>query len=534
LGLLLTNQDAKGELGPIPTAGFPSRPDAVSRFMGELQQQGLSAILDEGIHQVKVTAESRQAATISSPDPALLDSNQAPTLVGDYQLDIEGYDPSWAKSETQSPKVSVAPQKQTAVTPVASRQDSKSTLVTIEALANQVRNYDLESVAANVGLQQDHHDKRKWKDGVHTISINDGKFMDWRTEQGGGGAIDLVMHVREVDFKAAVEWLSGQSLPVMKTQRAQSLEPPESSRVLVLPQRDNDQWQTVRQYLTETRGLPTDMIDGLHAKGLIYADDRANAVFLRYSDRSNEKPWVRGEPTGASLRGTHPEHSFHQLAPGSARENGWFWLGAGRGEVQRVVLTESAIDTISLVTLEKGKPPQLSGRLIYLSTDGAGAIPVAALNAVVAQGGQVVAAFDADQAGEKLAWRVAQAVPGVQRLIPAYGKDWNERLLAQHLPEPQRGAGHDRGDPQLLRSLWQWHRVAKELGHRDGYLVRITEVAREAVKGKPLSEQAAKAMAQDGQRRQQQRIENEPRQQEKSTPTPAVTKKPYRGMEVGG
>ncbi len=534
LDLLLTSQDAKGELGQIPAAGFPSRPDAVSRFMGELQQQGLSAILDEGIHQVKVTVESRQVAATSSPTSALLDANQARTLVGDYQLDIEGYDPSWAQPETPSSKVSVAPQKQAAVTPVASHQDSKPTSVTIEDIANQVRNYDLESVAANLGLQQDHHDKRKWKDGVHTISINDGKFMDWQTEQGGGGAIDLVMHVREVDFKAAVEWLSGRSLPMMKAQRSSSLEASEPARILMLPQRDDGQWQTVRQYLTEMRGLPTDMIDDLHTKGLIYADDRANAVFLRYSDRNNEQPWTRGEPTGASLRGTHPEHSFHQLASGSARENGWFWLGAGRGEVQRVMLTESAIDTISLVTLEKGKL-QLSGRLIYLSTDGAGAIPVAALNAVVAQGGQVVAAFDADQAGEKLAWRVAQAVPGVQRLIPAYGKDWNERLLAQRLPEPQRGAGHDRGDPQLLRSLWQWHRVAKELGHREGYLVRITEVAREVVEGKPLPDKAISAMQQDLQRQQQQKQrENGQGQTDKTIQPPAVARKHHQGAEMGG
>ncbi len=89
LSLLLTSQDAKGELGQIPAARFPSRPDAVSRFMGELQRQSLSAILDEGIHQ-KVIVESSQAAVISSPTPVLLDSKQKPTLVGDYQLDIEG------------------------------------------------------------------------------------------------------------------------------------------------------------------------------------------------------------------------------------------------------------------------------------------------------------------------------------------------------------------------------------------------------------------------------------------------------------
>ena len=36
--------------------------------------------------------------------------------------------------------------------------------------------------------------------------------MDWLTDTGGRGAIDLVMHMQGVEFKEAVEWLSGQDL----------------------------------------------------------------------------------------------------------------------------------------------------------------------------------------------------------------------------------------------------------------------------------------------------------------------------------
>ena len=36
--------------------------------------------------------------------------------------------------------------------------------------------------------------------------------MDWLAIKGGRGAIDLVMHVQEVEFKEAVEWLSGRDL----------------------------------------------------------------------------------------------------------------------------------------------------------------------------------------------------------------------------------------------------------------------------------------------------------------------------------
>jgi DNA primase len=50
----------------------------------------------------------------------------------------------------------------------------------------------------------------------------------------------------------------------------------------------------------------------------------------------------------------------------------------------------------------------------------------------------VVVAFDVDAAGEEMAWRVAQQLPGVSRMTPAYGKDWNERLVYDGQPECDR------------------------------------------------------------------------------------------------
>lgn len=38
------------------------------------------------------------------------------------------------------------------------------------------------------------------------------KFWDTRSNQGGGGAIDLVMHLYDLDFKPAVALLKGRQL----------------------------------------------------------------------------------------------------------------------------------------------------------------------------------------------------------------------------------------------------------------------------------------------------------------------------------
>jgi DNA primase len=165
-----------------------------------------------------------------------------------------------------------------------------------------------------------------------------------------------------------------------------------------------------------------------------------------------------------------------------------------------VLLTESAIDALSLAILDKQRS-QSPGATVYLSTDGAGAIPLDALKHVMARGGQVFVAFDGDPPGEAMAWRVAQQLPGVKRLTPAYGKDWNERLVQDGHPEQ---ATRPERDKQLLQSLWQWHQAAREVGKSENYLSRITEVAREVVRGGPLSDKARVAMQQDLQMAQQQ------------------------------
>jgi AraC-like DNA-binding protein len=57
---------------------------------------------------------------------------------------------------------------------------------------------------------------------------------------------------------------------------------------------------------------------------------------------------------------------------------------------------------------------------------------------------------------------------------------------------------------QLLHSLWHWRQVAQELGKSENYLSRITDVAREVVRGVPLSDKARAAMHQDLQMTQPQ------------------------------
>src|ERR1035441_6529672 len=73
--------------------------------------------------------------------------------------------------------------------------------------AAAVREVPLEDVLLFRGAVRDRRDRRKWHTEQGPLSVNGPKFINWHQGQGGGGAIDLVMHLAGVDFRTAVIWL---------------------------------------------------------------------------------------------------------------------------------------------------------------------------------------------------------------------------------------------------------------------------------------------------------------------------------------
>ncbi|HUY31763.1 MAG TPA: hypothetical protein VMV69_03215 [Pirellulales bacterium] len=70
-----------------------------------------------------------------------------------------------------------------------------------------VREIALEAVLLCRGAERDPRDRSKWHTEQGPLSVSGPKLMNWRRGHGGGGAIDLVMHLAGVGFRAAVEWL---------------------------------------------------------------------------------------------------------------------------------------------------------------------------------------------------------------------------------------------------------------------------------------------------------------------------------------
>jgi len=272
----------------------------------------------------------------------------------------------------------------------------------IRQRADQLRAVPLESVLRLCGAQPDPHDKHKWHTSQGVLSITGVKFMNWNRGVGGGGAIDLVIHLHRVTFKDALDWLA-RHFPGPTAQIGQ----PAPKHILQLPPPDHDQLGRVRHYLLAQRRLPSVLIDSLIQLGTLYADHRANAVFVLLGKNNT--------PVGAELRGTAP-HCWRGMAPGSKKDLGFFSIP--NTALPAIILCESAIDAISCFALH----PQYR----CLSTAGARPDP-RWLGPLLDQGHRVYCGFDTDATGEAMARAMIALYPSVQRLTPPQ-HDWNDAL----------------------------------------------------------------------------------------------------------
>ncbi|HYV29593.1 MAG TPA: DUF3991 and TOPRIM domain-containing protein [Candidatus Binatia bacterium] len=274
------------------------------------------------------------------------------------------------------------------------------------ARADRLRPLPLPVVLEELGATPDPHDPAKWRTQHGILTVTGPKFINWNQGLGGGGAIDLVMHVRQVGFGQALEWLERRFVGLTAPQSGSM----PSEQALTLPPPVAQNWPRVECYLIEERKLPRALLSPLVQSEIIFADVRANAVFLLVGSGSI--------PVGAELRGT-TALAWRGMVPGSRKDRGFFSLPST--SLEAIVLCESAIDAISCHALHP--------TYRCLSTSGARPDPLW-LRPLVEQGQPLFCGFDADPTGDAMAQRMRDLHPSIRRLRPA-AKDWND-LLRQH------------------------------------------------------------------------------------------------------
>jgi hypothetical protein len=281
----------------------------------------------------------------------------------------------------------------------------------------RLRAIDPRDVLRAAGLEPSKRDKARWVDDEErfAITVAGAKWFDHRAGTGKGGAIDLVQHLLSCDFATARAWLASRfdAGQVVADQVAQvetnakaelaAVEPVE----FVPPEPCPENWPKVRKYLVEVRALPVQLVEAKHKSGDIYADERANAVFLVRDDD--------GKPVAAEIRGTIPDRPFKGYALGSRRDRGVFSVGNPAASI--VVVVESAIDAMSylVIKLLSGLKDVMKNTLI-VSTGGVRDKPPTGT-----ENKRLLCAYDDDQAGNK-------AGTWGERLRPVGNKDWNEQL----------------------------------------------------------------------------------------------------------
>ena len=273
--------------------------------------------------------------------------------------------------------------------------------------AHRMRAVPLTAVLRCSDAQPDRFDPHKWHTAQGVLSVTATQFINWHLGRGGGGAIDLVMHLHGLGFGQALEWLDRhfacvvvQPLPLSAPPR-----PP-----LRLPPSAPEHLTQVRRYLTAQRRLAAALLDPLIEAGTLYADARANAVFLLRDPH--------GQPVGAELRGTGPI-AWRGMASGSRKDLGCFAMPATN--LEAIVLCESAIDALSCHALHP----------TYRCLSTAGARPDPAwLPHLITQGHPLFCGFDRDDTGEAMARAMIALHPSIQRLRPAR-KDWNQMLCSE-------------------------------------------------------------------------------------------------------
>ena len=277
--------------------------------------------------------------------------------------------------------------------------------------ADLVREIPLEVVLRCWGAVRDPTDKSRWQTRRGPLSVTGTKFFNWHDRHGGGGAIDLVMHLGGWDARKAIDWLWCRDGGQVAVNHSATAPRSTSRRQLCLPPSSPAHLERVRQYLLQ-RCLSEKILASLIDDGKLYADGRGNAVFLMVAGKPNR-------PIGAELRGTG-SRVWRGLAPGTCRDAGYFWIGNTSSE--RIVLCESAIDAISCFQL------QACGECICISTAG---VRTSApwLYPLLNRGYQIYCGFDADEAGERASCRMIARHPSLQRLQPPQ-HDWNETLTA--------------------------------------------------------------------------------------------------------
>lgn len=251
--------------------------------------------------------------------------------------------------------------------------------------------------------------------------------------RGGGNPINCLTDIIGLDFKSAVEQLSGSRLVYERKQENVSFS--DKKKELVLPEKNEDM-KKVFAYLCKTRMIKSDIVSELAKQGLLYQDKRGNAVFLHKDDN--------GKIVGAEIQGTNSYQRFKGVASGTSDSV----FSVKIGEPKKCYVFESAIDLLSFKQL--ANPVKIQNSLL-VSMAG---LKANSLTKIAESGMKMFSCVDNDEAGKKFS--DTNNLTPCRKILEENGvKDYNDLLkkltsntqqqtqnFSQNNPPPQKNISH--------------------------------------------------------------------------------------------
>jgi hypothetical protein len=340
--------------------------------------------------------------------------------------------------------------------------EREARLSEIHAQTERLREIPLRAILLAAHCTPDARDPQyNWRTPAGRISLSHENHMQWYNHDqrhGGGGAIDLTIHLTGLGFRGAVAWLARHfdgkdAISSARAFAARRIEKAAERAIgLVLPElpkADPRGIDAVRTFLIEQRHLPARLIDKAIGSGAIYAiryGKYVNAAF-----RLNHIKGSLIESVGVEIQGIG-EQPFHGL-----RGNDGVFL-FGEDPMLELAFCDDAIDALSYLALHARTGLWVAALL----GDGADAANFSRRHAD--QGIKIIGAFSASGSQGRKTRKLFAAAPDATRDVPEEATSWNDLLrlsatanclFPAHGAEPGLTASND---PQLLRvgDRWVW------------------------------------------------------------------------------
>ncbi len=209
--------------------------------------------------------------------------------------------------------------------------------------------FDIKPEGASIRARSDHHN----------IVVTDNKWFDNKTGMGGAGGHRPANAPVRRGFSNDLPRSGGRiSVPMElvwsfhRTKLTENRRRPfeELAAQYAVPSTGN--WSVARDYLVETRKIDSFIVDELHERGSIYANNHRPNPGIVFLHRTSH-----GKVEGATLRDTRHESSFRPCL--GNKLSAWFVVGDLR-EAHSVVAVESPIEALSYHTLFASRHDRLA------------------------------------------------------------------------------------------------------------------------------------------------------------------------------